>query len=206
MIKILLSGFEPFGGESINPSFEAIKNIYLDDSTIELHKIELPVLFDISAQKLLEKIRLVSPDIIIMVGQAGGRKSISIERVAINIDDSETPDNGGLKPLDRIISSFGLPAYFSTLPIKEIVANIEKAHIPVSVSNSAGTYVCNHIMYHVLHELISTDQPQIKAGFIHVPYIKEQTIHKQHFFSLDLKIIEQAIKIAIETTINDIKK
>lgn len=206
MIKILLTGFEPFGGESINPSFEAIKDIHLNDENLELHTLEVPVLFDVSAQKVLDKIKEIKPDIIIMVGQAGGRKSISIERVAINIDDSETPDNGGFKPIDRIISVFGSPAYFSTLPIKDIEKSIQKAHIPVSVSNSAGTYVCNHIMYHVLHELVSTDQPFVKAGFIHVPYIPEQTIYKQHLFSLELSIIKKAIEIAISTTLSTIKK
>jgi pyroglutamyl-peptidase len=206
MTKILLTGFEPFGGETINPSFEAIKDITFDDTSLTIFSVEVPVLFDISAQKVLEKIKEINPDIIIMVGQAGGRKSICIERLAINIDDSQTPDNGGFKPLDRTISKFGSPAYFSTLPIKKIEQNIHKAHIPVSISNSAGTYVCNHLMYHVLHELISTDRPHVKAGFIHVPYIPEQTLYKQHQFSLELSIIKKAIEIAIETTLVSIKK
>lgn len=202
MKKVLITGFEPFGGELINPSFEAIKNINRSALDCELFILEVPTEFYNSSKIVIESMHKIEPDIVILVGQAGGRKEISIERVAINIDDSNMPDNLGIKPIDNPISIFGESTYFSSLPIKKIVSELKKNFIPAAVSNSAGTYVCNHLMYSVLHELKDRDLHQVLAGFIHVPYIPEQTINKQNLFSLDLDIITKALEIIIITSLN----
>ena len=202
MKKVLITGFEPFGGEQINPSYEAIKNINRSHLNCELFILEVPTEFYNSSKIVIETMHKIEPDVIILVGQAGGRKEISIERVAINIDDSNIGDNRGIKPIDNVISIFGENAYFSTLPIKTIVEKLRNNYIPAGISNSAGTYVCNHLMYNVLHELKERGLHQVQAGFIHVPYIPEQTINKQNLFSLDLNVITKALEIIIETTLN----
>ncbi len=202
MLRILLTGFEPFGGETINPSMEAIRQLDLTTFPAEIYLYEVPVAFYDSSRYVIERIHEIQPDIIMMIGQAGGRKDVSIERIAINVDDSAIPDNNGVLPKDDPISIFGESAYFSTLPIKAIVENIRKLHIPCHVSNSAGTYVCNHLFYSVMHELHERHMKHIKAGFIHVPYANEQVIHKQHLFALEIKLISKAIESAIRTTID----
>lgn len=202
MLRILLTGFQPFGGETINPSMEAIKQLDLATIPAEVYLYEVPVAFYDSSRYVIEKIHEIQPDIIMMIGQAGGRKDVSIERIAINVDDSAIPDNNGVLPKDDPISIFGESAYFSTLPIKAIVENICKLHIPCHVSNSAGTYVCNHLFYSVMHELHERHMNHVKAGFIHVPYASNQVIHKQHLFALEIKLISQAIESAIRTTID----
>lgn len=202
MKKVLITGFEPFGGENINPSYEAIKNIDRSNLNCELFILEVPTEFYNSSKIVIETMHKLNPDVVILVGQAGGRKEISVERIAINIDDSIMPDNRGIKPIDNPISLFGEAAYFSSLPVKKIVSELKKNFIPASVSNSAGTYVCNHLMYNVLHEIKERELTHIQAGFIHVPYIPEQTINKQNLFSLDLNVITKALEIIIETTIN----
>lgn len=204
MTRILLTGFQPFGGETINPSFEAIKELDLTSFPADIFIFEIPVAFYDSSRLVINKINELHPDIIIMIGQAGGRKDISIERIAINIDDATTPDNNGVLPKDDPISLFGESAYFSTLPIKAIMDQINEVHIPCQISNSAGTYVCNHLFYSVMHELHVRSLHHVKAGFIHVPYIKEQVIHRQHLFSLEKKLLVTAIDIAIRTTLSSI--
>ncbi len=201
MKKVLITGFEPFGGERINPSFEAIKNLDRGNLNCELFILEVPTEFYTSSKIIIENIHNINPNVIIMVGQAGGRKEISIERIAINIDDSTIPDNRGIKPIDNPISLFGENAYFSTLPVKRIVEELKKYYIPVGISNSAGTYVCNHIMYSVLHEIKDRSLDSTRVGFVHVPYIPEQTINKQSIFSLDLSVITKALEIIINTSL-----
>lgn len=198
MKKVLITGFEPFGGETINPSYEAIKLIDSRILNCEIERLELPVAFYDSSRLLIETIHEYRPDLIIMVGQAGGRKEISVERIAVNLDDTQTPDNKGVAPLDDPIAVFGPNAYFSSLPCKQIVDALRVKHIPASLSYSAGTYVCNHLFYSVMHDLEQTTQKEIKAGFIHVPYETSQTIHKPHLFSLDLKVIKEALEIIID--------
>ncbi|MDO9628793.1 MAG: pyroglutamyl-peptidase I [Acholeplasmataceae bacterium] len=201
MKKVLITGFEPFGGEVINPSYEAIKNINRGNLDCELFILEVPTEFYVCSRIVIESIKKINPDIVILVGQAGGRKEISVERVAINLDDTNIPDNRGIKPIDNPISLFGESAYFSTLPIKRIVDELKKNYIPAGISNSAGTYVCNHLMYCVLHELKDKEFDHIQAGFIHVPYVLEQTKNKQNIFSLDLNVISNALEIIIQTTL-----
>lgn len=198
MRTILITGFTPFENESINPSFEAIRLLPNQIADFFVIVKELPTVFNDSFDLLLEEIEKSNPSIILMLGQAGGRKSISIERVAINIDDANIPDNQGNQPQDDLIVSDGEPAYFSTLPIKKIQKNLSDHGIATSISNSAGTFVCNHLMYQVLHH-IKTKNLKIKAGFIHVPYIHEQTKDKADIFSMSLEEITGAIKLIIHS-------
>ncbi|GER67749.1 pyrrolidone-carboxylate peptidase [Weizmannia acidilactici] len=173
--KVLLTGFEPFGGDKLNPALEAIKQ--LDGRNIEGIRIvtqQVPTVFYESIRTVTEAIDRHQPDVVICVGQAGGRAQITPERVAINIDDARIPDNKQQQPVDVPIEADGPAAYWSTLPIKMIVSRLREAGIPSAVSNSAGTFVCNHLFYGVLHYL-EKNKKKVRAGFIHIPYIPEQT-------------------------------
>ena len=193
-MKIIVSGFDPFGGEKINPSIECVK-AFPEIEGVELIRLELPTVFKESAKRLNEVINEVKPDAVLSVGQAGGRPGITMERIAINVDDARIPDNISQQPIDETIQTKGAAAYFSTLPIKRIVKAIREAGIPVEVSNSAGTFVCNHIMYQALFAATKADKP-FKAGFMHIPFIPEQTTDKP---SLPLEESTKALQIAIET-------
>lgn len=201
MKRVLLTGFSPFDGESVNPSFEALKLIDTSKLPCQIEILEVPTEFYVSAKIVIEKIHAFKPDIVLNFGQAGGRKEISVERVAINIDDASIPDNRGIKPTDHEISVFGPPAYFATLPIKKIVKDLQDHGFPASVSNSAGTYVCNHLMYSVLHELAMNKEIAAIAGFIHVPYTTDQVKDKPHMFSLGLDTLRKAIEQIIMAVI-----
>ncbi len=202
MKKVLVTGFAPFDGEQINPSYEAIKSIDPKTLPCELMIMEVPTEFYTSAKNVIDVMHAFDPDVIILVGQAGGRKEISVERVAINIDDASIPDNRGIKPIDHEISVFGQPAYFSTLPIKKLVKVLQDHGFPSGVSNTAGTYVCNHLMYSVLHEIDMNKSSQKIAGFIHVPYTTDQVKDKPHVFALELDTIRKAIELIILTSIH----
>lgn len=193
-MKIIVTGFDPFGGEKINPSIECVKALP-EIEGVELIRLELPTVFKESAKRLNEVINEVKPDAVLSVGQAGGRPGITMERIAINVDDARIPDNISQQPIDETIQTKGAAAYFSTLPIKRIVKAIREAGIPVEVSNSAGTFVCNHIMYQALFAATKADKP-FKAGFMHIPFIPEQTTDKP---SLPLEESTKALQIAIET-------
>lgn len=193
-MKIIVTGFDPFGGEKINPSIECVKALP-EVEGVELIRLELPTVFKESAKRLNEVINEVKPDAVLSVGQAGGRPGITMERIAINVDDARIPDNISQQPIDETIQTKGAAAYFSTLPIKRIVKAIREAGIPVEVSNSAGTFVCNHIMYQALFAATKADKP-FKAGFMHIPFIPEQTTDKP---SLPLEESTKALQIAIET-------
>ncbi len=192
MKKLLITGFEPFGGEKINPSWEAVKLIPEKIGDFELTKIEIPVVFEKAAETVLKNADEISPDAIICVGQAGGRPSVTPEMVAVNLRFASIPDNEGNQPKDEPCISGGENAYFSTLPVRKMTAAVSESGIPCSVSYSAGTYVCNDLIYHVLHHYKGTD---IKACFIHVPFIPEQTEDKP---SMELETIAKALEIAIE--------
>ena len=193
-MKIIVTGFDPFGGEKINPSIECVK-AFPEIEGVEHIRLELPTVFKESAKRLNEVINEVKPDAVLSVGQAGGRPGITMERIAINVDDARIPDNISQQPIDETIQTKGAAAYFSTLPIKRIVKAIREAGIPVEVSNSAGTFVCNHIMYQALFAATKADKP-FKAGFMHIPFIPEQTTDKP---SLPLEESTKALQIAIET-------
>ena len=193
-MKIIVTGFDPFGGEKINPSIECVKALP-EIEGVELIRLELPTVFNESAVRLNEVIQEVQPDAVLSVGQAGGRPGITMERIAINVDDARIPDNISQQPIDEAIQLDGEAAYFSTLPIKRIVKAIREAGISAEVSNSAGTFVCNHIMYQALFAATKADKP-FKAGFMHIPFIPEQTTDKP---SLPLEESTKALQIAIET-------
>ena len=193
-MKIIVTGFDPFGGEKINPSIECVKALP-EIEGVELFRVELPTVFKESAKRLNEAINEVKPDAVLSVGQAGGRPGITMERIAINVDDARIPDNISQQPIDETIQTEGAAAYFSTLPIKRIVKAIREAGISAEVSNSAGTFVCNHIMYQALFAATKSDKP-FKAGFMHIPFIPEQTTNKP---SLPLEESTKALQIAIET-------
>ena len=193
-MKIIVTGFDPFGGETINPSIECVKALP-EIEGVELIRLELPTVFKESAKRLNEVINDVKPDAVLSVGQAGGRAGITMERIAINVDDARIPDNISQQPIDEAIQLDGEAAYFTTLPIKRIVKAIREAGISAEVSNSAGTFVCNHIMYQSLFAATKADKP-FKAGFMHIPFIPEQTADKP---SLPLEESTKALQIAIET-------
>lgn len=193
-MKIIVTGFDPFGGEKINPSIECVKTLP-EIEGVELFRVELPTVFKESANRLNEVINDVKPDAVLCVGQAGGRPWITMERIAINVDDARIPDNISQQPIDEAIQLDGEAAYFTTLPIKRIVNAIRKAGIPAEVSNTAGTFVCNHIMYQALFTATKADK-SFKAGFMHIPFIPEQTTDKP---SLPLEESTKALQIAIET-------
>ncbi len=197
-MKILLTGFEPFGGETINPSYEAVKLLPETISGAEIIRFQIPVTFSGAFLATKQAILTHRPDAVINVGQAGGRPSISLERVAINLADARIPDNEGFQPKDEILESDGPNAYFTTLPVKHMLAHMTAHDIPASLSYSAGSYVCNAVMYRVLH-LAETDRLPMKAGFIHVPYIPEQTANKNSTLpSMDLSTITEGLRLAIE--------
>ena len=193
-MKILITAFEPFGGEKVNPALEAMKLLpdMIDNSKIL--KLELPTIFKKSVEKVWQYIDMHKPDIIVSLGQAGGRAYISVERVAINIDDASIADNDGNMPVDLPIFEDGENAYFSNLPIRNMAEAIKKTGIPARISNTAGTYVCNHVMYGVLYK-IHKENLNIKSGFIHVPFIPEQVIDKPEMPSMSLENIVKAIEV-----------
>lgn len=192
MKKLFITGFEPFGGEKINPSWEAVKLLPDTIGDFELIKAEIPVVFGKAAETVITKAEEINPDAIICVGQAGGRTGVTPEMVAINLRFASIPDNEGNQPKDAPVIEGGENAYFSTLPIRKMAAAISEAEIASSVSYSAGTYVCNDLIYHVLHHFKNTET---KACFIHVPFIPEQTADKP---SLPLETIAKALEIAIK--------
>ncbi|WP_300453685.1 pyroglutamyl-peptidase I [Fusobacterium sp.] len=200
-MKVLITGFDPFGGEKINPAWEAVRALPDNIDGIEVVKLQIPTVFKKSAKKLFENIDSVKPDVVICVGQAGGRYEFSVERVAINVDDGRIPDNDGYQPVDSPVFEDGENAYFSTLPIKAIVEEVKKAGIPAAVSNTAGTYVCNHIMYSLLYYL-NKNNLNIKGGFIHVPFIPEQVVEKKNIPYMELTRITKALEISIKAIRN----
>lgn len=200
-MKVLITGFDKFGGESINPSSLCVNSLPDVIGNIEIKKVTLPTVFKDSSLVLEENIKSFSPNIVICVGQAGGRSKITPERIAINIDDARIPDNNGSSPIDEVIRKDGENAYFSTLPIKAIVDELNKNNIPSAISNTAGTFVCNHIMYESLY-LTSTKYPNIKAGFIHIPYIEEQVTDKPNMPFMKKEDIITALKLIIKTAVN----
>lgn len=195
-MRVLITGFEPFGGEIVNPALEAVMKIENKLDHIEVIKAKLPVVFHQSISVLEQLIQTHNPNVVICVGQAGGRTSITLERVGINVDDARMPDNDGKTPVDQKINPNGPDAYFSSLPIKAIVSAINESGIPASVSNSAGTYVCNHVLYG-LSDFIASSSLDIKGGFIHVPFAPEQVVKNPGQPSMSIENIMSALKTAI---------
>ena len=171
MKKLLITGFDPFGGESINPSWEAVKLLPEEIGEYTVYKLQIPTVFGVAAEKLLEKAEEIQPDVIISVGQAGGRAALTPERIGINVRDARIADNAGISPKDEPIVPGGPDGYFSTLPVKAMIAAITEAGLPAAISNTAGTFVCNDVLYTLLHHYRDT---HVRCGFIHVPYLPQQ--------------------------------
>lgn len=197
MMKILVTGFDPFGGESINPAIEAVKRLPDVIGGAEIIKQEIPTSCLTSLQ-LIEKLLIQhNPDVILSVGQAGGRAAITVERIGINIDDFGIKDNDGNQFSDVPIFADGPDAFFLNLPIKKMVQRILDRRIPAAVSNTAGTFVCNHVAYGTRY-LIETKFPGKRSGFIHIPYLPEQTINKPDVPSMALDVVVEGLTAAIE--------
>ena len=199
-MKLLVTGFDPFGGEEINPALEAVKGLEDTIKGAEIKKLEIPTVFGKAAEVVKAAIDEFNPDVVLNVGQAGGRFALTPERVAINIDDARIPDNEGNQPIDEAIQEEGNAAYFTQLPVKAMVTAIKAAGLPGAVSNTAGTFVCNHIMYQVQY-LIDTKYPEIKGGFIHVPFIPEQVVDKADQPFMNLTDMTKGLTAAIEAIV-----
>jgi len=200
--KLLLTAFEPFGGEEINPSLEAVRQIEkIRFSNVSVQTAELAVDRYRAVDTALELLSINRPDIVVMLGEAGGRYKVNPERVAINVDDFRIPDNAGNQPTDEPIIEGGPAAYFSTLPIRAIAERINKANIPAAISNTAGAYLCNRLFYSVMHA-IKVNGLDTKAGFIHLPYLHDQATNKYlDFPSMSKETIVEAVRLAIEVSV-----
>lgn len=195
-MKILVTGFDPFGGEKVNPALEAVKLLPTEIHGAKIHWVEIPTVFYKAADVLETAIVRFQPDAVLCIGQAGGRASLTPERVAINQDDARISDNQGNQPIDTPIRLDGQAAYFSTLPIKAMVQAIKEEGLPATVSNTAGTFVCNHLMYQALY-LADKKFANMRAGFMHIPYMTEQVINKPNTASMNLTDIVRGIEAAI---------
>lgn len=201
---VLLTGFDAFGGESLNPSWLAVEA--LDGESIAGRRIvaaQLPTSFARGPRALRAAIRRHAPELVLCVGQAGGRAQISLERIAINIDDARIADNDNAQPVDKPIVRDGPAAYFSTLPIKAMFAALREADIPAEISQTAGTFVCNRVFYALMHALAEdgTARGGIRGGFVHIPYLPEQAARHPGAPALSLGIVVAGLRIAIETAL-----
>lgn len=191
MKKLLITGFEPFGGEEINPSWEAVSRLPDKIGGYALTKLCVPVLFGGAAERVIREAEVICPDVILCIGQAGGRNAITPEFVGINLRHASIPDNGGNQPSDEPIVTGGENAYFSTLPVRKIVAAIHNSGVLSLVSYSAGTYVCNDVLYTLLSRF---ENSETRVGFIHVPYCAHQNKEP----SMPLNDIIKGLIVAIE--------
>lgn len=192
-MKIMLTAFDAFGGQTINPAQQAVRRVQAPKG-VELVRVEVPTVFGKSIQVVAEAMEREQPDAVLCVGQAGGRAAVTPERVSINLMDARIPDNEGNQPEDQPVVPDGENALFSTLPVKAMTAAIQKQEIPAQLSNTAGTFVCNQLLYGVLH-LCQQRFPKTQAGFIHVPFLPEQAKNGEPSLSLD-----QMVK-ALETVL-----
>ena len=193
--KVLISGFKPFGGATLNPS-ELLANVLEQDQIpgVELFTVVLPVEFDRSAEILLEKVQQIQPQLVVAFGQAEGRTAITPEKIAINMDDASIPDNSGDQRRNVVIDKSGLDSYFTTLPIENMVDAMKRAGYPAEISLSAGTFVCNHIFYKLQKTLSGSN---IRSGFVHLPLVTEQSSEFPGKFTMDLEDMVSATKVAI---------
>jgi len=195
-MKALVTGFEPFGGEPVNPALEALRLLPARLGALEVATRVMPAVFGRSLDALEDALGAVIPDIVLCVGLAGGRAALSLERVAINIDDARIPDNSGQQPIDVPVVAGGPAAYFATLPLRAAVAALRDAGLPATLSNSAGTFVCNHLFYGLMH-LAATRRPGLRGGFLHVPYLPGQAARQDGAPSMALDDIVRGIEIVL---------
>ncbi len=195
-MKALVTGFEPFGGDAINPSSLALPRLKKRIEDVAVHTAELPCTFAGSAAALRAAIDEAKPDIVLCVGLAGGRAELCLERVAINVQDARIRDNDGHQPIDVPVVERGPAAHFATLPIKACVAEMRKTGLPATVSNTAGTFVCNHIFY-ALMDIAAGHPIPMRGGFLHVPYLPEQVAIGSAGPSMALDDIVKGIEIIV---------
>ena len=198
---ILLTGFEPFGGESTNPSWSAAREAAarLRAGGLEVQAVELPCVFGDAVRVLEAALEQYHPDLVICAGQAGGRSRVSLERIAINCDDARIPDNAGNAPVDQPVVTGGPAAYFSTLPVKAALADLLAVGIPAEVSQTAGTYVCNHVFYGLMHALRL--RPGTRGGFVHVPFEPAQLPPGSTDPALPLEQLVEALAVVVRTSL-----
>ena len=202
-MKVLITGFDPFGGESVNPAYEAVKLLPDVVAGAEVMKLEIPTVYNKAYEAVEVGIEKYNPDVVICVGQAGGRSSIQIEKVAINLAEARIKDNEGNQPMDLPIRPDGKNAYFTNLPCKAVVNEIRKAGIPAHISYTAGTFVCNDVMYSLLY-MIDKKYNHIRGGFIHVPYVLNQVIDKpMGTAAMSVETIAKGLELAIKAIVEN---
>lgn len=202
---VLLTGFDAFGGEAANPSWDAV--LALNGMRIAEHELvvgQLPTRFAQASTVLDELIARHDPALVLCVGQAGGRAELSLERVALNLDDARIPDNAGAQPVDRPIVPGAPTAYLSTLPLKAMLAALHGAGIPAAVSQTAGTFVCNHVFYWLMHQ-IATAAPARRGGFVHIPYAPEQVVGKVGTPSMTRAFVVAGLQVCVETALGTVE-
>lgn len=192
--RLLITGFDPFGGETVNPSWEAVRLLPEAVGAYRLTKLQIPTVFGQAAEKVLTAARELRPDVILCIGQAGGRSTVTPEVVAINLREARIPDNAGYQPVNVPVVESAPAAYFSTVPVRTMVKAMQDAGLPAALSYSAGTFVCNDVLYSLLHFF---DGTQTQVGFVHVPFLPEQA--KDNIPCLPLPQIVQALTAAIES-------
>jgi len=193
---VLVTGFEPFGGEARNPSWEVCERLAASIAGLRVEILRVPCEFRGSIEGVVEAIERLRPALVVCLGLAPGRTHMGVERVAINVDDARIADNAGAQPIDERIAAHGPSAYFATLPVKAMVAAMRAAGVPAEVSNSAGTYVCNHLMYGVLH-FLAAGGGGARAGFIHVPHADEHVADRPGTPSMALATMAKGVEAAI---------
>lgn len=203
-MKVLVTGFDPFGGESINPALESIKKLPKEIAGAQIVTLEIPTVIGKSVDKIRAKVEEEKPDVVLSIGQAGGRPDLTVERIGINVDDCRIPDNEGNQPVDEPVAADGPAAYFVTIPIKAMVQKMLENGYPASISNTAGTFICNHVCYGVAH-LAASKYPKMRTGFMHIPFLPEQVLDKRNMPSMSLETIVGGITCAIEAIVeNDV--
>jgi pyroglutamyl-peptidase len=197
--EVLMTGFAPFGGDAVNPSWQAVRRLAAQRPE-QVRAVEIPTVFGTSIAALTGAIERYRPRLVVCVGQAGGRPAITPERVAINVDDARIPDNEGNRPVDTPVVAGGPAAYFTGLPVKACVAAMRGAGIPALVSQTAGTFVCNHLFYGLMHHLAGGAGGGVRGGFVHVPYAPEQVPFGAEP-SLPVEVIARALGIIVDTSL-----
>lgn len=204
-MEILLTAFDPFGGAKINPAWEAVSRVRENWESGHVTRLLVPTVFGDAEKLVLETAEKISADVILCVGQAGGRYGISVERVALNLDDASIPDNRGNQPMDQRISDEGETAYLATIPVKKVVAAVQAAGVPAELSYTAGTFVCNHLLYRVLEDS-ARNHPDRLGGFLHVPFLPEQVAYRGHTPSMSLEVIIKGLEAAVQAVFQEVSR
>ncbi len=203
-MKILVTGFDPFGGESRNPSAEVVEALPDTIAGAEIIKLILPTVRYEAPRKVERAVEEHRPNVVLSIGQAGGRAAVSVERIAVNLDDFRIPDNAGNQPVDEAAVPGGPDGYLIDLPVKAMVGAIRAAGVPAEVSLSAGTFVCNHVLYCVRH-FLEHQFPGTRNGFIHIPWLPEQVVDKPGQPSMGLELSCRGVEAAIRAIVEDVE-